>query len=103
MSPAGDRAKPLVVRIPPAVGGSPIPTPPQQGGPMAVVLPFRLPAHAPPEKSFSPPAELLETQQLPLSAADRECLLAALEMALAVCGGNGGAARRLALAYSCTL
>jgi hypothetical protein len=37
--------------------------------------------------------------QLPLTPADREYLLAALEVALAVCAGNGGAARRLALAY----
>ncbi len=69
---------------------------------MAVVLPFRLPAHAPPEPVVSmltTPIELVTDATMTLNAADREALLAALEMALAVCSGNPGAARRMVQAY----
>src|SRR5688572_20397000 len=87
---------------------------------MAVVLPFRLPAHAPPEPDFSrvknwppegmrlhqgppvhqeaPAAGPMQMHQLPLSAADREALLAALEAGIALCAGDATSARRMAQA-----
>ena len=75
---------------------------------MAVVLPFRVPAPAPPERTLesshlrAPEPKSIESidWHLPLSAADREALLAALEMALAGCAGNLGAARRMVQAYA---
>ncbi len=80
------------------VGGSPIPPPPHKEALWLWCCPSACP---PPRRPLALAIfqGLLETEEnclsLPLSAADREALLAALS----VRGGNDGAARRMALAY----